>query len=91
VEKSGGGKVWVGEGGGGPKLEWVLMEGAYESLLARNGIIFPIILELFQVMGPESVFGGRRGVAVCLFWRYIRGYIAWPATRRPPSQIILIR
>jgi hypothetical protein len=40
------------EGGGGPKLEQVLMEGACGSLLARNGIIFPIILDSFQVTGP---------------------------------------
>jgi hypothetical protein len=78
------------EGGGGPKLEWVLMEGACGSLLAKDGIIFPIILDSFQVMGPESVFGGRRGVAVCLFWRFIRGYTIWPATRRPSLRIIMI-
>ena len=56
-----------GEGDGGPELERVLMEGACGSLLARNGIILPIILDSFQVMGPESVFGGRRGVVVCSF------------------------
>jgi hypothetical protein len=50
VEKSGGGKVWVGERGGSPKLERVLMEGVCGSLLARNDIMFPIILDLFCVL-----------------------------------------
>jgi hypothetical protein len=55
------------KGGGVPKLERVLMEGACGSLLARNGNIFPIILDLFQVTDPKLAFGGRRGVAATSF------------------------